>query len=219
MTRIILVRHGQTEWNSTERFRGHADVPLDNIGLAQADATGRYVAVARLCRPAAVYAGPLSRTIKTADAIARQFNLLVEIEPGLIDVDCGQWQGLTPDEVRQRWPKEFDQWLNLPEKFSFPGGESLEEARLRAMQAINALLTRHPDQSIALVSHTALNRLILLAALGLGNDHFWNLRQDTCAVNILETQPEGFIVVSLNNTAPLLLGMLDKGVEDKAETV
>ena len=217
MTRIILVRHGQTEWNSTERFRGHADVPLDKIGLAQAEATGKYVA--RLCHPVAIYAAPLSRTIKTAEAIARQFNLPVESESGLIDVDCGQWQGLTPDEVRQRWPREFEQWLNLPGRFGFPGGESLEDARLRAMQTLNALLNRHTGQDIVLVSHTALNRLILLSALGLGCDQFWNLRQDTCAVNVLETRLEGFVVVSLNNTAHLLAGMFDKSINDKAQTV
>ena len=195
MTRIILVRHGQTEWNSTERFRCHADVPLDSVGLAQAEATGKYVA--RLCHPEAVYAAPLSRTGKTAEAISQQFNLPVESEPGLIDVDCGHWQGLTPDEVSQRWPREFEQWLNSPGRFGFPGGESLEEARLRAMRTLNALLGRHAGQDIVLVSHTALNRLILLSALGLGCEQFWNLRQDTCAVNILETRLDSFIVVSL----------------------
>ena len=217
MTRIILVRHGQTEWNTSERFRGHADVPLDSVGLAQADATGKYVA--RLCNPAAVYAAPLSRTLKTAEPVARLFNLPVEIEPGLIDVDCGQWQGLTPVEVRQRWPGEFEQWLNLPEMFGFPGGESLEEARLRAIRTVKALANRHPSQDIVLVSHTALNRLILLSALGLGCDRFWNLRQDTCAVNVLETRLNGFVVVSLNNTAHLLAGMFDKSSTDKAQTV
>jgi len=217
MTRIILVRHGQTEWNSIERFRGHANVPLDSVGLAQAEATGKYVA--QICNPSAVYAAPLSRTIKTAEAISGRFNLTVEREPGLIDVDCGQWQGLTPDEVRQRWPREFEQWLNSPGKFGFPGGESLEDARLRAMRTMNALLNRHSGQNIVLVSHTALNRLILLSALGLDCDQFWNLRQDTCAVNVLETRLEGFIVVSLNNTAHLLAGIFDKSINDKTQTV
>lgn len=88
MTNIILIRHGQTEWNRSERFRGHADVPLDKIGLMQADATGKRIAAQ--WKPDAVYAGPLSRTLNTAEAMARSTSLTVQIEPDLIDVDCGE---------------------------------------------------------------------------------------------------------------------------------
>jgi broad specificity phosphatase PhoE len=83
MTCIILVRHGQTEWNRVERFRGHADVPLNETGLAQAEATGRRVA--ERWQPAAVYSSPLSRAVMTAEAIAKHFSLPVHTHPGLID--------------------------------------------------------------------------------------------------------------------------------------
>ncbi len=202
MTNIILVRHGQTEWNRNERFRGHADVPLDGIGQAQAKAAARRIALQ--WRPDAVYAGPLSRTVKTAEAIAQATNLTIQKEPGLIDVDCGQWQGLTPEEVRQRWPVEFQAYLNAPRDFRFPGGESLEQARLRAMKHVEDVIMRHVDQVIVLVSHTALNRLILLTVLGLDSHSFWKIRQDTCAINVFETDTNYFTMVSLNETGHLL---------------
>jgi probable phosphoglycerate mutase len=108
MTCIILIRHGQNEWNRIERFRGRADVPLNEAGLVQAEATGMRVAAE--WKPAAIYSSPLSRAIKTAEAIAKHFNLPVQIQSGLADIDYSKWQGLTPDEVRDRWPAELQTW-------------------------------------------------------------------------------------------------------------
>lgn len=115
MAQIILVRHGQTAWHREERFRGHADVPLDETGLAQAQAVAKRVALE--WQPEVIYACPLSRTIQTAAPTANLCNLSVQSEPGLIDVDCGEWQGLTPDEARQRWPAAFEAYLHSPLNF------------------------------------------------------------------------------------------------------
>jgi broad specificity phosphatase PhoE len=201
MTRVILVRHGQTEWNRVERFRGRADVPLNAAGLAQAEATGRRLAAG--VPPAAVYSSPLARAVKTAEAIAGHFALAVQIHAGLADIDYGQWQGLTPDEARARWPEIINAWYDAPHTARIPGGETLDGLRARAMAAVNELAARHAGQSIVLVGHTVVNRVILLGVLGLGNDRFWRLRQDTCAVNIFEADDGEFTLVSLNDTCHL----------------
>jgi broad specificity phosphatase PhoE len=198
---FILVRHGQTEWNRIERFRGRADIPLNETGLWQAEATGRRVA--GTWTPVAVYSSPLSRAVKTAEAIAGHFNLPVLAHPGLADVDYGEWQGLTPSEARERWPKQVDDWYNHPDRARFPGGESLTELRSRAMQAISELTVRHAGGTVVLVGHTVINRIILLGVLGLGNDHFWRIKQDTCAINIFEAQKNDFVLISLNDTCHL----------------
>jgi len=96
MTRFVLVRHGQTEWNRVERFRGRADIPLNETGLAQAKALARRLASWAI---AAVYSSPLQRTRETGKAIARQLGLQVEPLEGLIDIDYGALQGLTPEEA------------------------------------------------------------------------------------------------------------------------
>ena len=201
MTRMILVRHGQTEWNRVERFRGRADVPLDETGLAQAEATGRRTAADVI--PAAVYSSPLARAVKTAEAIAGHFALAVQVHPGLADIDYGEWQGLTPDEARARWPEINHAWYNAPHTARIPGGETLDDLRARAMAAVAELAARHAGQSIVLVGHTVVNRVILLGVLGLGNERFWRLRQDTCAVNVFEAEGGDFTLVSLNDTCHL----------------
>lgn len=201
MTRIILVRHGQTEWNRVERFRGRADVPLNEAGLAQAEATGKRVASE--WQPVAVYTSPLSRSVKTAESIAKHYDLEVQIHPGLADIDYGEWQGLSPEEAGQRWPEEIDAWYNQPHLARIPGGETLSDLRARLMQTVNELAARHTGETIVLVGHTVINRIILLGILGLGNDRFWRIKQDTCAINIFEAEAGDFVLVSLNDTCHL----------------
>lgn len=200
-TRFILVRHGQTEWNRVERFRGRADVPLNDVGLAQAAAVGRRIAAE--WQPAAVYSSPLGRAMATAQAIAAHFELPVSPLAGLADIHYGAWQGLTPEEARARWPDLVHAWYTTPATVQVPGGESLADLRQRAMVAIHELAARHVGQTIALVSHTVVNRVILLAVLGLGNDRFWRLRQDTCAINVFEAEGGDFTLVTLNDTCHL----------------
>jgi probable phosphoglycerate mutase len=201
MCRIILVRHGQTEWNRVERFRGRADVPLNETGLAQAEATGRRVATE--WTPSAVYSSPLSRAVRTAEAIAKQFDLPVLVHPGLADIDYGEWQGLAPEEARLRWPLEIDAWYNRPHQVRIPGGETLSDLRARAMQTVNELAVRHAGDTIVLVGHTVINRIILLGILGLGNERFWRIKQEPCAINVFEAEESDFTLVSLNDTCHL----------------
>ena len=201
MSCIILVRHGQTEWNRVDRFRGCADIPLNDIGLAQAEATGRRVA--KEWQPTAVYSSPLSRAVRTAEAIAKHFSLPVQIHPGLADIDYGEWQGLTPDEVRERWPAAAHAWYKEPDTARIPGGETLADLRTRGMRAVNELATQHAGQTIVLMGHTVINRIILLGVLRLGNERFWHIRQDTCAINVFEAENHDFVLATLNDTCHL----------------
>ena len=201
MTRIILVRHGQTEWNRVERFRGRADVPLNDTGLAQAEATGKRVAAE--WSPAAIYSSPLSRAVKTAEAIGKHFALAVQIHPGLVDIDYGEWQGLTPDEARARDPEMVDAWYNALHTAHIPNGETLDDLRKRGMAMVNEIVARHVGQTVVLVGHTVINRVILLGVLGLGNDRFWRIKQDTCAINVFEAGDGDFTLVTLDDTCHL----------------
>jgi broad specificity phosphatase PhoE len=217
MTTILLLRHGQTAWNRDERFRGHADIPLDEVGLAQARAIAQRIA--SQWKPDVVYAGPLSRTLETARPTAARLNLSVQSEPGLIDVDCGDWQGLPLEEVRGRWPGEYGDYINDPLSFCFPGAESLEAARLRAFERVNEISNDNPGKTIMLVSHTALNRLILLSALGLDSGSFWKIRQDTGAINAMEFRGGEFTVSLMNETSHLLPRSKDRARADVPKTI
>ncbi len=201
MTRILLVRHGQTAWNQAGRFRGRADVPLDEVGLAQARAAGKRIAAQ--WRVSTVYSSPMTRTMQTAQAIAEPFGLSVQPREGLADIDVGQWQGLTRDEVRARWPVELDLWHHAPQRVHFPGGEALAEVRARAMRTVDEVVAQHADETIALVSHEGVNRLILLSVLGLGDERLWHLGQDTCALNVIDAAGGDYTVDRLNDTCHL----------------
>jgi probable phosphoglycerate mutase len=154
-----------------------------------------------------VYTSPLSRSVKTAESIAKHYDLKVQIHPGLADIDYGEWQGLSPEEAGQRWPEEIDAWDNHPHLARIPGGETLSDLRARLMQTVNELAARHAGETVVLVGHTVINRIILLGILGLGNDRFWRIKQDTCAINVFEAEAGVFVLVSLNDTCHLREGV------------
>jgi broad specificity phosphatase PhoE len=196
-TRIVLVRHGQTAWNRDVRFRGQANLPLDDFGLAQAQATGRYLA--ERWPVDVVYASPLQRAMQTAEAIAAVRTLSVQPFDGLLDIDFGAWQGRSPDEVAEHDPALLQAWWEAPHTVHFPEGESLDAVRSRVVAGLSHLIARHRGQTVALVGHAVVNRVLLCAVLGLGNEHFWRLQQDTCAVNVFEADEDGVYTVALLN--------------------
>ena len=202
MTRIVLVRHGQTAWNREQRFRGQADIELDEFGLRQAEATGRYVATR--WPVVAVYASPLRRTVQTAEAVANAQGLAARPLEGLIDISFGEWQGCAVGEVERQDPDLLQAWWGAPHTVHFPGGESLNIVRSRVTAALDELVARHTGETVALVSHTVVNRVLLCAVLGWGNDRFWRLQQETCAVNVFDVEEDGaFTIVLLNDTCHL----------------
>jgi broad specificity phosphatase PhoE len=194
MTQFILVRHGQTEWNVGNRFRGRADLLLDETGLRQALAAARYLKDWPI---AAVYSSPLKRTLETAAIIARQLKLPVASLEGLLDIDFGAWQGLLPDEAAKRDSGLFRLWLESPQKVRFPGGESLDDVRHRVLGAVEGLAADHRDQVVVLVSHMVVCKVLMCAMLGLDNASFWQVRQDVCALNsfqIIDGMPSVSVV-------------------------
>jgi len=201
MTRIILIRHGQTAWNNVVRIRGQVDIPLDETGLAQAEATAERVV--NEWKPVIIYSSPLLRAVQTAQAIARRLGQDVQPMPGFTDMNFGQWQGLSPEEIEQRWPEMAHAWLEAPHTVAFPGGESLQQVQQRSMTALHQAIERHQEEEVAIVAHTVVNRVLLLAVLGLDNSNYWRIGQDTCAINVIEWNNGVFVIASLNDTCHL----------------
>ena len=176
-------------------------MPLNETGVGQARSTGERIAGE--WGLSAVYSSPLSRAVRTAAAIAGHFNLQVQVRPALADINYGEWQGLTPDQARERWPEEVEAWFAAPQDAHIPGGETLAALRARAMAEVKELCNLHQGETIALVGHTAINRIILLGVLGLGNERFWRLRQEPCAISVFEWDGSEFDLLSLNDTCHL----------------
>ena len=198
MTKIILVRHGHVEGISPERFRGRADLALTPEGRRQAEATARCVQAS--WTPAALYASPLSRCRTTAEAIGRPFGLTPTPVPDLMDIDYGEWQGLTRDEAHARWPDEVDTWYRHPDWAAIPRGESLQQVLSRAVAALRDVVRRHADETVVLVAHDSVNRVLLLHALELPLSRYWHIKQSPCAINEIDFGEDGFVIHSVNQT-------------------
>ena len=198
MTKIILVRHGHVEGISPERFRGRADLMLTAEGRQQAAAAARRIQAS--WTPVAVYTSPLSRCRATAAAIAEPFGLSPVTLDGLVDIDYGEWQGLTPEQVRARWPEPLATWYRAPDWAAIPGGETLQQVLTRTVTALREVIGRHPDGTVVLVGHDSVNRVMLLHMLGLPLSRYWRLGQDPCAINEIEFSADGFTVLSMNET-------------------
>ena len=201
MTQIILTRHGHVEWIEPERFRGRADLALTDRGVEQARSTSRRIE--SLGPIAAVYTSPLRRCVRTAQIIAEPLGLEAQPMPPLTDIDYGAWQGLTRDEARARWPQEVDLWYRRPDMVRIPGGESLQDVLARAAQALRVVVDRHPQETVVLVGHDSVNRVILLHALELPLSRYWHLGQAPCAINRIDAARDGLFVGSLNETCHL----------------
>jgi probable phosphoglycerate mutase len=201
MTELVLLRHGHVDWHDPERFRGRAELALSELGRRQARAAA--LAVAATWKPEAVYTSPLGRCRDTAAAIAAALRLAVQPVEALADIDYGAWQGLTRDEAAARWPEEVDRWFRAPHLAQIPGGETLAALFSRASAALRDLLRRHPAETLVIVSHDSVNRVLLLGALELPVSRYWHLRQDPCGLSTVSFADEAFVVRSLNETRHL----------------
>jgi len=199
MTEIILARHGETDWNVKEVFRGRADIMLEETGLKQAEALAQYLQDTAI---EAIYSSPLSRALQTAEAIACYHRMAVMTVPSLIDIDYGEWQGLSPHQVKDRYRTLYARWLKSPRWVKFPGGESLSDVKKRAMRMVNQMVKAHSG-TVVLVSHRVVNKVLICAMLGMDNSHFWNIRQDIGSITTFHYEDQRFVLVEHNNTSYL----------------
>jgi broad specificity phosphatase PhoE len=160
MTRVFLVRHGATDWNKEKRAQGHADIDLNEDGHRQAAAVASELAHERID---AVFSSDLKRALDTAAAIALAHGLQVEIDPDLREIDQGEWEGLTTDEIRARWPELWGPGRHYNAR---PGGESPQQVKSRSLRALAKAAAAHPEGTIVVVSHGGTIRWISAKALG-----------------------------------------------------
>lgn len=198
MTKIILVRHGHVEGVTPERFRGRLDLLLTATGRRQAEVTAKRIA--SVWRPAAIYTSPMSRCVATGAAIGVAFGLEGQPDVRLNDIDYGEWQGLTPEAAKSRWPKDVETWYRAPHLASIPGSETLQGVLGRVACAFHEMLWRHPNDAVVLVGHESVNRVILLHALDLPLSRYWHLKQDPCALSELDFINGAFTVRTVNET-------------------
>lgn len=200
MTRVYLIRHGETTWNVERRYQGTSDSPLSDLGREQ---TVRLRDALRAVPVRAVYSSPLTRALSTAEVIAAEFGLPVIAVPDLAEIRVGEWEGLLVGEIEARYPGAVHQWYSNPHLARIPGGETIAELRARAVHATEDIRRRHDGESVVVVAHGGVNKTILLTALGAPLESYWRIRQHNGCINLVEYAGDRSRVVILNETTHL----------------
>ena len=200
-TRLLLVRHGQTDSNAEGRTQGRRDVPLNDRGRRQAAAVSEML---RGYEPAAVYSSPSTRARETVAALASALGLDVIVDERLAELDQGELDGMTGEEMRAHAPEFLKRWSTEdPATLRIPGGESMGDVRQRMVAAAESIAAAHPDQTVVLASHNLALRALLCHALDVPLAAYRRFRQDLASLSVLEARKSGFVVATLNERCHL----------------
>lgn len=197
MARLALVRHGETAWNAQARYQGRADLPLSDAGQRQAVMLARRLAREEIH---AVYASDLQRAWETAVTIAAPHGLPVRAETRLREMDFGDWEGLTYEEVQERYPQALAAWEADPLNVAPPGGETLVQVVARVQSLLDDIVRVHPDQTVLLVGHGGPLRVLLCVAMGLDPRVHWQFRLGIASLSELCLYDGGAMLTGLNDT-------------------
>ncbi len=206
-TTLILIRHGETPYNRDRRYQGHRDTPLTKKGKRQT----KEIALRLKNDPLdAIYSSDLKRTKYTAKAINRYHSLKIRALPQLREIDFGDWEGKTHDEIQREWRRLLDEWEREPSKIKIPRGESIQELAERTRATTKKIISIHPNQRVAIITHGGPIRIILMDALGLGLDDWWKTITSNGGISIIEYQNKRAEVSLQNDTSHLIKNLTNE---------
>lgn len=204
MTRILLARHGETEWNAVRRVQGWTDIPLSEKGCAQAEALSQRLSRTPL---AAVYSSDLARAAQTAAPTAARQGLTVQTAPELREKGFGAWEGLTQADLERDYPDLWHRYHVARDLEALvPGGETWPQVQERLSAVLRRILAAHPDpeETVLLVGHGGSGRMVILEALGATLPTLLHLHLDNASLSRLDFRSEGDSrVIFLNDTSHL----------------
>lgn len=199
--RLIIVRHGESEWNRIGRYQGQSDAPLSALGVRQAEALAD-----RLQREPldSIFASPLQRAAKTAEAIARYHpDVPFEQVPALLEIDHGEWQGLLADEVIARYGDGLQEWRNHPTRSQMPGGESFSNILKRVLDFKDRLCSEFGDQNVLISTHDVVVKILVADALGMNMDRINRIWVTNASISVIEYGQDLPYLVSLSEACHL----------------
>lgn len=198
MSKLLLVRHGETAFNSAHRFQGHTNVELSATGIAQAEKLRDRLAKEKIDL---AYASDLKRAVKTAELITSRHKINAISTPELREINYGEMEGLTFDEINRLHPEVANECIDWSCELKFPGGEGFQEFSKR-IQGFSERLNKHaPEQTVLVVAHGGPLRLLLCYLLELELWHWRQFQLDVASLSIVMTYPDVAIVNLLNDTS------------------
>ncbi len=199
--KLILARHGQTEWNTLFRVQGRTDIPLNDVGRAQAQALAERLDCMKI---EAVYASPLGRAQESARFITERQTCPLIVDERLIERDFGAWEGAIMPELSKTQPALWDVWVKAPSLCEIPGAETVQAVYTRSMDFAKEILARHKDGNIVMISHANPVKLILCHYLQTLPDCMHRIRTDNCSYSEIRRKENDYVVSTLNETYFLL---------------
>jgi len=212
--RLLLVRHGETEWNRQGKFQGQIDVPLNDYGRIQAAKAGEFLQTVSVDF---AFSSTMARPKETAEIILQDHpHVRLQLLDGLREISHGKWEGKFESEIDQDFPGELHRWRTIPAQVQMPEGENLQEVYQRSVGSWQEILQTAQSQNLGMglvVAHDATNKTLLCHILGLSLENFWNFRQGNGAVSVID-YPQGAdsspVLQAMNITGHLSGGVLDK---------
>jgi len=200
MVRLLLVRHGVTTWNAQHRYQGHTNVPLSEVGVRQAVALAERLSAEEIHT---LYSSDLDRARTTARLIAQRHDLPVCLEPRLREIHFGAWEGLSYQQIQERYAEEYKAWKADPMSVAPPGGETLAQVAERVRAVLDQLAVRHLNETVLITAHGGVLQVLLCLVLGLEPRGRWQFRLDNTSLSEVLLYEEGGVLTKLNDTVHL----------------
>ena len=194
---LILIRHGQTEWNIQKREMGHLDSPLTSLGIQQAQAIAKRL---RLLPVSAIYSSNLGRAVQTANVISSATGIRVNLDQGLRERNMGILQGMTRQEMATRFPQEYSHYRADSHSYVIPEGESGEQRTARSVRILTALAEKHPDETVVAVSHSGFISGFFEYVLAIPPNNGWRYQRSNAAFNQFRHDAGSWSLVTWNDT-------------------
>ena len=194
-TRLILIRHAEPDTSAHGRCYGSLDVELSPEGRSHADALGAALSSFGVH---VLYSSPLRRALETARLIGAHLGLEPRVRPDLRELDFGELEGRTYEEIAANKPALWRTWMETPTAVSFPGGESYADLRARVANALEEIRAKHSGSVVALVAHGGVNRALLAPALGLRDDEIFAIPQNYGGVSVVDWLADAAVAHSVN---------------------
>lgn len=195
-TRVYLMRHGEVQNGGEKRYNGHIDVDITEKGIEQMHRLARFLKGKKI---SAVYSSDLIRSVRGAEIISQSTGVAYTAIRELRERSVGAWEGLTAEEIQERYPAEYDAWRADFLNYRPPNGECVYDVRDRIVPLVRKLITGHAGQEIAMLLHGGVNRIILADAVGLHLQNLFRIEQSFGALNIIDYFDDGISLVRLMN--------------------
>ncbi|MCI1959729.1 MAG: histidine phosphatase family protein [Clostridia bacterium] len=205
MIKLYLIRHGETDWNTTKRFQGWSDIELNKNGLKQAKLLGERFKKIKIDE---IYSSPLKRAVKTAEPIAKANGIEVKTNENFKEINFGKWEGMTRDEISEIYGSEFDDFIKAPETHTFPGEISFDNVTKRLVKGLNEVLRGKNNMSIAIVSHGGIIRLMMKYLLDIREPWYNKTWVDNTSITYIEIGKNHNLLRVFNDSSHIENGIL-----------